>query len=42
MLTANKIPKGPSHKPSIATNLESPFQGHLFKKIFEKYLKIQR
>ena len=40
MPTANKTPKGPSHKPSIATNLESPLpRASFLKKIFEKYLK---
>ena len=40
MLTANKVPIGPSHKPSIATNLESPFpRASFLKKSFAKYLK---
>ena len=38
--TANKVPIGPSHKASIATNFESPFPIASFLKInFDRYLK---
>ena len=40
MPTANKVPIGPSHKASIATNLESPLPIASFLKIYlAKYLK---
>ena len=38
--TANKVPTGPIHKASIATNFESPFPiASFLKKHFAKYLK---
>ena len=40
MPTANKVPMGPSHKASIATNLESPLPIASFLKIYlAKFLK---
>ena len=40
MPTANNVPIGPSHKASIATNLESPLPIASFLKInFDRYLK---
>ena len=40
MPTANNIPIGPSHRASIATNLESPLPIASFLKIYlAKYLK---
>ena len=40
MPTDNTQPKGPSHKPKMATNLESPLPiASFLKKHFAKYLK---
>ena len=41
--TANNVPIGPSHKASIATNLESPLPIASFLKIsFAMYLKVSK
>ena len=38
--TANNVPKGPSHKASIAANFESPLPiASFFKKYLAEYLK---